>query len=493
MTFNSFEFLIFYPLVLLLYFVLPKASRPYLLLLASYYFYACSNIPLVLLILATTAVSYSAALLIEKSERKGIKRAALVATLTVCFGALFFFKYFNFLSESAAGIVSLFGGEASFVTLKLILPVGISFYTFQTLSYVIDVYKGGIRAEKSFVYYALFVSFFPQLVAGPIERPENLLPQLKSVCGRDERSGAYKWNREDAVKGAKHMLVGFFKKIVVADLISVYVNSVYNDASGVGAIGIIIATCLFAVQIYCDFSGYTDIAIGCARIMGIRLMKNFDHPYMAKSIKEFWSRWHISLSSWFKDYLYFPLGGSRCKRWRHLLNLMIVFLVSGLWHGAAWTFVIWGALHGLYQIVGILTGPSRDRLLKKMGIEVSSAPVVWIRRVVTFILVSFSWIFFRANSFSDAITLVSGLTDFSMGLKETLALMGLDLTGALMTVLSIVSLLIIEKLLHYEESADGSEDLIKNGAFTYVIWIVAFAWMLLLSKDMVSTFIYFQF
>ena len=492
MTFNSFEFLLFYPLVLLFYFALPKKTRPYILLAASYYFYICNHLALIFLILGTTLVSYFSARIIEGRESRGTRRAALVVTLVVCLGALFFFKYFNFLFGSVVGLVSLLGGTPSFVELNIILPVGISFYTFQTLSYVIDVYRGRIAAERSFVYYALFVSFFPQLVAGPIERPENLLPQLKSVSGAGDATG-YRWCREDAVKGAKHMMVGFFKKIVVADLVSVYVDSVYNNVGSVGSFGIIIATCLFAVQIYCDFSGYTDIAIGCSRIMGIRLMKNFDHPYMATGIKEFWSRWHISLSSWFKDYLYIPLGGSRCTRWRHLLNLMIVFLVSGLWHGAAWTFVIWGALHGIYQVVGIFTSPIRNRLLLGVGLSPDSALVKWTRRAVTFILVSFAWIFFRAGSISDAIALVGGLGDFSLGIGATLELMGLDLTAALTTALSIATLIMIERLLHYEETPDGSDAIVRNGSFTYFVWIVMLAWALLLSKDMMSTFIYFQF
>ncbi len=493
MTFNSYEFLIFYPILLLLYFVLPKKTRPVLLLLSSYFFYAYGQLDLIYLILATTVVSYFASLGIERSEKDSLRRALLVLTLVVCFGVLFFYKYFNFLSDSVGAIMGLTGASVKPLYLDLVLPVGISFYTFQTLSYVIDVYRRDIPAEHSFIYYALFVSFFPQLVAGPIERPENLLPQLKRVSGKalDGECEGYKWNNEDALKGAKHMLVGFFKKIVVADLISVYVNSVYNDPSRAGSLGIIIATSLFAVQIYCDFSGYTDIAIGCSRIMGIRLMKNFDHPYSSSTIKEFWSRWHISLSSWFKDYLYFPLGGSRCKRWRHLLNLMIVFLVSGLWHGANWTFVIWGALHGVYQVVGTLTAKPRARLLERVGLKEKSAPVLIIRRISTFILVGFAWIFFRANSIKDAFSLTAGLFDFELGISETLTAMGLTPSGIIMTLLSILTLVLIEKLLVYEDTEDGSDALTKNAGFIYFVWMILFAWVLLLSKGMSSTFIYF--
>ena len=291
------------------------------------------------------------------------------------------------------------------------------------------------------------------------------------------------------------MIVGFFKKICVADIISIYVNSIYNDVENATAIGIIIATLLFAVQIYCDFSGYTDIAIGCARIMGIRLMKNFDHPYMATTIKEFWSRWHISLSTWFKDYLYIPLGGSRCSKARHLMNLMIVFLVSGLWHGAAWTYVIWGGIHGIYQIIGTSTYKARNKMLSLVGLSKDTFVVKWVRRFNTLILVSIAWLFFRANSMADAVSLVKTLfvSGWGTGLNETLELMGLGTVQIIMTVLSILTLIMIDRLLTYDDSPDGSNVMIKNGSFVYYVWIILFAWAILLSKDMTSTFIYFQF
>ena len=484
MTFNSWEFLLFYPIVALLYFILPKKMKWPMLLVASYFFYACYQADLIFLIVATTLVSFIASHVIERAGKVWVKKLSLTVTLLVCFGVLFFYKYFNFLSGSVSGIIEMLGGAPSRVELDLILPVGISFYTFQTLSYVIDVYRGDVKAEKNFFFYALFVSFFPQLVAGPIERPGNLFPQLRE---------SHKFTAENFKKGSKHMLVGFFKKICVADLISVYVNSVYNSPDEATALGVIIATSLFAVQIYCDFSGYTDIAIGCARIMGIRLMKNFDHPYRAESIKEFWSRWHISLSTWFKDYLYFPLGGSRCKKWRHLMNLMIVFLVSGLWHGAAWTFVIWGAIHGIYQVIGTLTIKPRNRLLEKIGLSKDSLCVKITRRIITFILVTFAWLFFRANSIADALSLLKTLVFGWGNTLATFSAMGLNATAIITTVLSILTLIVLDSLLHYEDAPDGSDVLTKNGAFIYFIWIILFAWGLLLSKDMMSTFIYFQF
>lgn len=485
MTFNSWEFLIFYPIVLLLWFVLPRKLRRPMLLVASYYFYMCYQAELVFLIFGTTLISWGASLLIERTKRPAIRRTALALTLLVCFGVLFFYKYFNFFSETLCGLISLFGGTPSPIALDLILPVGISFYTFQTLSYVIDVYRGDIRTEKNFFWYALYVSFFPQLVAGPIERPENLIPQLNAE---------HAWNPDDALKGAKHMLLGFFKKVVVADTVAVYVNAVYNQVSEATGLSVLIATLLFAVQIYCDFSGYTDIAIGCARIMGIRLMKNFDHPYSASSVKEFWSRWHISLSSWFKDYLYIPLGGSRCSRPRHLFNLFVVFLVSGLWHGANITFVVWGALHGLYQVIGSLTREPRNALLSRIGLSESSRPVRAVRRVITFSLVCFAWIFFRANSIREAWLLIAALfTGWGAPLSETMSLLGLNSVRILTILVSVLLLLILDRLLTHDGEGDGSALYIERQGYLYLIWGIAFAWVLLLSKGLESTFIYFQF
>lgn len=484
MTFNSFEFLLFYPIVLGLYFILPHKLRWVMLLAASYYFYACYRFELLFLIIGTTLVSWLMSRVIERCESVKVKKLCLAFTLVVCLGVLALYKYADFFIGSVGGIISLFGSEASFTELSLVLPVGISFYTFQTLSYVIDVYRGDVKTEPNFFFYALFVSFFPQLVAGPIERPDNLIPQIK-----EEHS----WNRDNALSGGKRMMLGFFKKIAVADVISVYVDAVYNNPEGADSLGVIAATLLFAMQIYCDFSGYTDIAIGCARVMGIRLMKNFDYPYSAVTVKDFWARWHISLSTWFKDYLYFPLGGSRCGRCRHLLNLMIVFTVSGLWHGAAWTFVLWGVLHGIYRIIGTLTIGPRDRLVEKCGKNPADRSVMAIRRVITFGLVSFAWIFFRANSVGDLGIILTRLFTGFASPRETLGALGLDLAGILTVVLSLGTLYLLDKMLDYEDENPASEIMVKSGAFLYIIWAVLMCWMLLFSKDMMSTFIYFQF
>lgn len=484
MTFNSWEFLVFYPIVAALYFLLPKKLKWPMLLIASYYFYMCYQAELVFLIFGTTLVSWIASNIIAKSDSTATRRTCLALTLVACLGVLFFYKYFNFLSGSVSGLVELFGGEAPRVVLDLVLPVGISFYTFQTLSYVIDVYRKEIEPERNFFFYALYVSFFPQLVAGPIERPGNLIPQLKEP----KRPSV-----DNAVKGGKHMIVGFFKKICVADVLAIYVNAIYNNVGEATALGVVLATLLFAVQIYCDFSGYTDIAIGCARVMGIRLMKNFDHPYMSTSIKEFWQRWHISLSGWFRDYLYIPLGGSRCAKWRHLCNLFIVFLVSGLWHGAAWTYVIWGAIHGVYQIIGNLTIKPRNRVLRAIGLPESSAPVRIGRRVITFALVCFAWLFFRANSVSDAFALIGTVIHGSWSIGGTVNAMGITPVMMIVSALSFLTLLMIDRMLKYEDGADGSDILVSRGGFIYYVWMIMFIWAVALSNDMTSQFIYFQF
>ncbi len=479
MIFNSWEFLLFYPLVLLLYFVLPKKLKWIMLLAASYFFYMIWNPPLIFLILFTTAVSYLSAILIERSEKKTVRRFWLTATLVTSLGVLFFFKYFNFLADSAISLWNLFGGAAEDFALDLILPVGISFYTFQTLSYVIDVYRGDIKAEHHFGWYALFVSFFPQLVAGPIERPDNLLPQLKAD---------HKLEKENAWLGLQKMSVGFFKKIVVADLLASFVNTVYNNPSEATGWGIVMASVLFSVQIYCDFSGYTDIAIGCARIMGIRLMQNFDRPYQARSIKEFWARWHISLSTWFRDYLYIPLGGNRCSKARHYFNLFVVFFVSGLWHGANWTFVLWGTLHGVYQIVGALSKKPREKLYALLHIKTDSKLFHLWQRGVTFVLVCFSWILFRANSIGDVGILLSKLGTEWGSLMDTL--LSFDLL--FVAIVSIVILSILDGIASRADIAEtGTLSRQYTAGLTAVI--VAVAWCLLLASGGASAFIYFQF
>lgn len=337
MLFNSLQFLIFFPIVILLYYLLPHSKRWIFLLLASYYFYMSWNPAYIVLILISTLVDYFAAIKMSEQDNINKRKIYLFFSLFANLGLLFIFKYFNFFNDSVRLLFQSLGVNYGVPSLSLLLPVGISFYTFQTLSYTIDVYRGVTKPERHFGIFAVYVSFFPQLVAGPIERSERLLPQFRVPVIPNENNFS---------SGMKLMVWGFFKKVVVADNVAIIVNQVYNNVNEYQGLPLIIATFLFAIQIYCDFSGYSDIAIGSARVMGIHLMKNFNTPYFSKSITEFWKRWHISLSTWFRDYVYIPLGGNRVSKPRHYLNLFLTFLISGLWHGANWTFVIWGALHG---------------------------------------------------------------------------------------------------------------------------------------------------
>lgn len=405
MLFNSIDFLLFFPIVTLIYFILPKRVKHLWLLVSSYYFYMCWNAQYALLILTSTVITYLSGLAIEKIKQKNLADADKVklkkVTVFLSFAAnlsiLFYFKYSNFALSTIGLLFSKIGIQINVPTLDIILPVGISFYTFQALSYTVDVYRDDIYAEKNFFRYALFVSFFPQLVAGPIERSKNLLTQLAEPK---------KFNFEAARDGLLLMLWGFFLKIVLADRIAIFVDNVYGDYNTYSGYYLIVATILFAIQIYCDFAGYSTIAMGAAQILGIKLSENFDAPYLSTSVSEFWRRWHISLTSWFKDYLYIPLGGSRKGKFRKHLNKMIVFLTSGLWHGASFSFVVWGGLNGLYQVIGELLQPCRDFLVKTLKLNRNSIGHKAIHCLGTFILVDFSWIFFRANSIQDALQII---------------------------------------------------------------------------------------
>jgi D-alanyl-lipoteichoic acid acyltransferase DltB (MBOAT superfamily) len=346
---------------------------------------------LIVLILISALVNYTAAICIENIPEK--RRLWLIISLVINFGILFFFKYLGFVSESIEYIYGLLGLNYPVGRVDIILPMGISFYTFQAASYTIDVYYGRYKAERNYFKLTLFITFFPQLVAGPIERADRLLGQLFEK---------HSLNASNISIGLKLMVMGYFKKIVIADRAAMLVDSVYNGVGDFKGLPLIIATLLFTVQIYCDFSGYSDIARGTAKLMGIDLMLNFDRPYFSASIKEFWHKWHISLSSWLRDYVYIPLGGSRCSVIRKYINLMITFLASGLWHGANWTFVLWGGLHGIYQIIGDI----KDRIF---GDRLKLTVLKPFRILITFLLVVFAWIFFRSNNIGDAIYVVQNL------------------------------------------------------------------------------------
>ncbi|GHV06785.1 alginate O-acetyltransferase [Spirochaetia bacterium] len=401
MNFNSWQFLVFFPVITVLYFtvtarVRKNALSQLLLLAASLFFYLCWNPVYLGLILFSVAVTWTSGILMSDhrsvSRSTGQKKLILASSLILNLAVLFFFKYYNFF---AGTVNSLFGqsgaGPAALPTLNVLLPVGISFYTFQALGYSIDVYRGTVKAERNFLSYALFVTFFPQLVAGPIERTGNLLPQFKID---------HHFDYDRVTSGLKLAAWGMFKKVVIADRLAIYVNAVYGNPGVYPASALLLATFFFTFQIYCDFSGYSDIAIGTARVLGFNLMTNFRKPYFSQSITEFWRRWHISLSTWLKDYLYIPLGGNRKGPGRQKLNLLITFLISGLWHGAAWHFVFWGLLHGLFQII-------ERSVPERINAALNKVPA--LRVCITFLLVCFAWVFFRAGSLPDAFLIVRKL------------------------------------------------------------------------------------
>lgn len=482
MLFNSLSFAIFLPIVFILYWAIPHKFRWIILLCASYYFYMSWNVKYVVLILLTTTVSYLCGLLVEKSDKKSTKIFWMTSALLVCFGVLFFYKYFNFMSESVVALFSLFSIRLNPVTLKLLLPVGISFYTFQSLSYVIDVYKGDVKAQHHFGKYALFVSFFPQLVAGPIERTSNLMPQLEEEKYFDLKEASY---------GLRQMLLGFIKKLIIADSLSGYVDLVFNNAEYFFGLTYIIAAILFTFQIYCDFAGYSDIAIGTSRLLGVNLMTNFKSPYFATSIKDFWGRWHISLSTWFRDYVYIPLGGNRKGKIRTYVNLVITFLASGLWHGANWTYVIWGGLHGFYQVVGRL----RQELFKDKFSKIKVPG--FIEGIITFALVSFAWIFFRANSMGDAVYIVTHLHNGLGHLANSWIKMMVDLSLTPLTVVKIVlSIVLLMVYDYFAQKKDMFKEMDKiKTPVRWLIYVVLVCVIIVLKlhNGTNQNFIYFQF
>src|SRR4051794_19698016 len=401
MVFNSLTFIAFFIIVTTLFFVLPHKFRWLLLLSASCYFYMYF-LPVYILILGfTIVVDYFAGIYIAKSEGKR-KKIFLVYSLMANIGVLAFFKYYNFLNHNISVLLEGFGYKDPIPFLNILLPIGLSFHTFQAMSYTIEVYRGHQKPEKHFGVYALYVMFYPQLVAGPIERPQNILHQF-----HEEKHFEY----NNVVDGLKQMLWGFIKKLVVADRLAIYVDAVYNNVHYHSATSLTIATMFFGFQIYCDFSGYSDIAIGAAKVMGYDLMTNFRRPMLnSKSIKELWQRWHISLTTWFRDYLYFPLGGNRKGQWITVRNVVIVFFLSGLWHGANWTFVIWGLLNGLFISLETLLNPVLRKIHKLLGVTAN-----FFRCITIFIFLTLTFIFFRAASFTDAWYMVKSIFKLKPG------------------------------------------------------------------------------
>ncbi len=400
MLFNSLHFAIFFPVAATVYFMLSHRYRWLFLLGASYYFYMAWVPQYILLILASTLVDYAAARMMGATESMGRRRTLLGLSLAANLGLLFFFKYYNFFNDSLRDLLAYFSLPYHVPESSLLLPVGISFYTFQTLGYTIDVYRGHIKPERHLGIFALYVSFFPQLVAGPIERAGNLLSQFREH---------YEFDYKRVTDGLKLMAWGVFKKAVIADRVAVMVDYVYANPQGHQGPGLALATLMFAWQIYCDFSGYSDIAIGASQVMGFRLMTNFDRPYWSRSLPELWRRWHISLTTWFRDYVFLPLGGTRVGSARIAVNVLIVFLITGLWHGAKWTFVIWGAGHGLFLVSSMLTRGVRKKIADGLHLErIPRMHAVW-QTAVTFAMFYYIGVFFRAETVGDGFYILKHL------------------------------------------------------------------------------------
>ena len=475
MLFNSFDFVFFYFIVTILYYVLPYKSRWFLLLAASCYFYM-AFVPLYILILGfTIVVDYFAGIYIENAVGKR-RKILLICSLVANIGILAIFKYYNFINDNISILATNLELTNNIPYLNILLPIGLSFHTFQAMSYTIEVYRGKQKAEKHFGIYSLYVMFYPQLVAGPIERPQNILPQLHAK---------HEFNYANLSAGLKQMAWGFFKKLVVADRLSIYVDTVYPNPELHNGTTVVISSLFFAVQIYCDFSGYSDIAIGCAKTMGFDLMTNFKRPYFAKSISDFWSRWHISLSTWFRDYLYIPLGGNRVKISRRFLNLFIVFILSGLWHGASYNFIIWGVLHGVYQIIGLAIKP----YLAELETHFSSFFLqIWnfLKGTMVLSIVTFAWIFFRADSLTDAFTLISNLKSFG---KMPFLGSGINQFGH--CILAIILLFSIEYVMEFKPNfklINNSKPLIRWASIMALLFII-----LVFGVFNGGQFIYFQF
>lgn len=496
MLFNSIHFLVFFPVVVLAYYLLPHKFRWVWLLVCSYYFYMAWNPRYALLISTSIIITFVSGVLIERANQIGdekkrvfMRKLWVVLSFASNLAILFFFKYFWFALGSVNRVLALAGMEMLNPQIDILLPVSISFYTFQALGYTMDVYRGDVAASKNIFKYALFVSFFPQLVAGPIERTGDLLPQF------DER---HYFDYDNVKDGLLLMLWGFFQKIVVADRLAALVDAVYQDYSNFYGSQVLVALVLYSFQIYCDFAGYSDIAVGAAQVMGFRLKNNFRQPYFAASIREFWQRWHISLSTWFRDYLYIPLGGNRCSKSRKYFNLMVTFLVSGLWHGAQWSFVVWGGLHGAFQVMGEITAPHRKKLYEKLRIRTDAPSFRWGQRLMTFTLVTFAWIFFRAPGTRMAVDIILHIFNnfhaitlldpdaFSIGLNR----------ANLNVALSGIAILLVGNYLQSRMNVRqklAQQNFVFRWACYYGFVFYVLYYGVLSYKAAQTTFIYFQF
>ena len=466
MLFNSLTYILFFPIICIVYWSIIPKYRNVILLIASYYFYMSWEPAYAILIIITSLSTWGCALLIDKNEKQ--KKSIITLCIIINLFILFTFKYYNFAIDTITSTISMVGYKLYIPHSDFLLPVGISFYTFQCIGYIIDVYRKDIKPEKNLITYALFVSFFPQLVAGPIERAKNLLPQFHT---------RHSFDGDSFIDGLKMMIWGFFMKLCIAGNVAPYVDAVYNNVPNHNGTTFLLATFFFTFQIFCDFGGYSLIAIGTAKCLGFKLMQNFSHPYLSLSVKDFWRRWHISLSSWFSDYVYIPLGGSRCSKAKHYRNLMITMLTSGLWHGANWTFVCWGGLHGLY----LICNSYHSELTKKK----TMAPKLF-RIISTFCFISFAWIFFRANSISEASTIITKIVT-----SHGLVFKGDGIPSLVLPVLMIAILLLKEIKDEYHMNLSfmhSSRFWVSIPSSAIVIIII-----LLCAEFNSGQFIYFQF
>lgn len=483
MIFNSFTYAIFVPFVFFIYwFVLNKKLKfqNIFLLAVSYYFYSCWDWRFVFLLAFSTALDYYSGIMIYKAKTKGLQKFWLILSVGINLGFLGFFKYYNFFIESFAEMIMNFGFKPHYFTLNIILPVGISFYTFHGLSYVFDIYNKRIKPTYNIVNYTLFVSFFPLLVAGPIERATHLLPQI-------EKPRVFDYSK--AADGLRQILWGLFKKMVIADNCAVFANQIFNDSAHQSGSNLALGAVFFAFQIYGDFSGYSDIALGSARLLGIELLKNFNFPYFSRDIAEFWRRWHISLSSWFKDYLYIPLGGSKGGNWMRIRNTFIIFIVSGFWHGSNWTFVVWGALNALFIVPSMLMRTNRNNIEIVANDSVLPSFKEFLQMLLTFALACFAWIFFRAESVSHAINYIVGI--FSKSLLSIPSIL-LD-KKAIVTILLLIFFILVEWLgrrnnYAIEKLGLGSARILRWAFYAFIIFLIG---MYMPSES--AEFIYFQF
>ncbi len=472
MIFNSLEFLIFFPVVTVLFFVMPHRSRWLLLLLASCYFYMYFVPVYVLILFLTIVIDFFAGILIEKAQDKQ-KRIYLFLSISANLGILCVFKYYNFFADNLNSVLFNHLNDSGLPLLKIILPIGLSFHTFQAMSYTIEVYRGGQKAERHFGIYALYVMFFPQLVAGPIERPQNMLYQFH------ERKI---FDNEKAIQGLNMVMYGLFKKIVIADRLAVYVNYTYGHLSSASTLTCMLAILFFSIQLYCDFSGYSDMAIGLAKIMGFDLMTNFNRPYLATNIPDLWKRWHVSLTTWFRDYIYTPLGGKGTSKMKWYWNIYVVFLLSGIWHGANWTYIVWGLLSGLLYIIDIIIRKPLKQLKLRMGININSRLYINCCRIFIFFIISFVRIYFRAESVTQAHQMFSKIFEwkFVWNMVDITASKG---PFSLLMDFAVIALLFLSYRLPQTFKFKN------NLAFLVSITLL----IILLGKNGHEQFIYFQF